>query len=364
MRLSGFIAGFIIMTALSCAGKTNEEEVQTPGPGCEYASYFGVIYNDDDDYSVKVKSFSTQSNEGNRDWIKLNNNIEYKRVVCMSTSHLSYIESLGEIERVVGVSGGQYISNSYIQSGLSSGKIADIGYEGSLNYELLISLEPDLVLTYGIEGENNQYIEKIKQFGIPVIALGDYLENHPLGKLEYIKFFGAIFNKMELADSIYEHTKLRYIKLRSLSEKSKKRNILINAPWKEVWYIPGKSSYMNILAEDAGGLILGAEVGKSYTKAYSIEEVYIMSAKADVWLNPNTISTLSELKSVVPMFSNITPVKDGRVFNNTKLSTAGGGSQFWERGVMEPDTLLMDLITILHPTLIKDHNPKYYLKIQ
>jgi iron complex transport system substrate-binding protein len=351
------LATALLVILYSCDGVSSNVLYET-GPGCEYASFFG-LKTEGENSDIIIKSSEGKMSQ----WITLPHNKDYQRIVCMSTSHISYIESLGESKRIIGVSGGQYVSSEYIQSGLSSGRIADIGYEGSLNYELLISIQPDLVLTYGIDGEDNQYIEKIKQFGINVISLGDYLENHPLGKLEYIKLFGKLLNKSEVADSIYNETKDRYIKLKEIVKDVRISNVLINAPWKEVWYIPGKKSYMNILIEDAGGKTLGSSDGSSYTKPYSIEEIFILSAKADVWINPNSISSMLELLSTNSLFSDIPPVRHKKVYNNIKLSTPGGGSQFWERGVVEPDIILKDLISIFHPELLSNYQQKYYLHL-
>ena len=363
MRINLLYIVLLFFVLHSCNGGNNQLLTSEPAPGCEYASFFG-IKEDIDGVKILINPFGRDAIDSTSGWLVLPADREYKRIVCMSTSHISYIEALGEAGRIIGVSGAQYVSSEVIKKGLIEGSISDIGFEGSLNYELLMSLQPDLVLTYGIEGENNQYIEKIKQFNIPVIALGDYLENHPLGKLEYLKLFGQLLNKRDLADSIYDSTKLKYLELRELTKNSKKRNILINAPWKEVWYSPGKSSYMNIIIEDAGGSVLGSTEKSAYTKAFSIEEVFILSSDADIWLNPNSISTMSELKSSNPLFTKIKPVVNYKVYNNTKLSTPGGGSQFWEKGVIEPDIILMDLIKIIHPDLIQNHNLKYYFNLQ
>lgn len=363
MRISLLYILLITLILHSCKSGNNQLTIFEPAPGCEYASFFG-IKEERDGIKILINPFGRNSADSLSSWLVLPSDKDYKRIVCMSTSHISYIDALGESNRIVGVSGGQYVSSEVVKKGLNEGSISDIGFEGSLNYELLISLQPDLVLTYGIEGENNQYIEKIKQFNIPVIALGDYLENHPLGKLEYLKLFGQLLNKRDLADSIYNSTKLRYLELKELTKNRNKTNILINAPWKEVWYIPGKNSYMNIIIEDAGGRVLGSTEKSAYTKALSIEEVFILSSNADIWLNPNSIATMSELKSVNPLFANISPVIEHKVFNNTKLSTPGGGSQFWEKGVIEPDIILKDLIKIIHPDLIKSHELKYYFNLQ
>ena len=75
------------------------------------------------------------------------------RIVAMSSTHIAMLNAIGEAGRVVGVSGIDYISNPVISANRDS--IGDVGYEGNINYELLISLDPDLVLLYGVNGASS-----------------------------------------------------------------------------------------------------------------------------------------------------------------------------------------------------------------
>lgn len=284
-----------------------------------------------------------------------------KRVVCMSTSHLPFISALNQSASIVAVSGGQYISDSLIKAKLKNNEIQDIGFEAAINYEMLIRLNPDIVFAYGVSGENNQYIDKIKQAGISVVVISDYMENHPLGKLEYFKFFGAFFNQELMADSLYSVAKNRYLDAKSRVDKtSYKPKVLLNAPWKDAWYIPGENNYMSHLIKDAGGIVLLSKSGESHSYTNSIENVIQEAYNADFWLNPNFFTSLKELKNSNPLFSSLPILEKGTVYNNNKRDTQGGGSDFWEHGVIEPDVILNDLINILHPQLDNKKELVYY----
>jgi iron complex transport system substrate-binding protein len=284
-----------------------------------------------------------------------------RKVVCMSTSHIAYIVSLGKSETISAVSGAKYVSDSTIIRMVNEGSVIDVGFESSLNYETLIAINPDIVLSYGISGENNVYIDKIKALGIKVIAVGDYMENHPLGKAEYLKFFGALYDCATLADSLYLKIRDEYIDERTKAESfANKKKVLLNAPWKDVWYIPGNESYMSQLIKDAGGEVLGSKSGEFHSYPNSIEDVFRLSYDADLWLNPNNFNTIEELKKSNPLFSRVDILVKGRVFNNTKRNTVTGGSDFWERGVVEPQIILKDLINILHRGDTSAANLKYY----
>jgi len=358
------LAILIIQFLCGCKNNIKEETTLKTGAGCEYATNFDILGEDESKIIVIRESWNAGTNSG--DTIKQSEykEIPLKRVVCMSTSHIAYLSALGLEDCIVGVSGSRYISNSEIKDKIKKGEISDVGFESSLNYELLISLKPDIVFSYGISGENNQYIEKMRQFGIRVVTIGDYLEEHPLGKLEYLKLFGELFGVRERADSIFNDSKISYLNYKKLAANSKRVKVLINAPWKDVWYIPGDRSYISVLINDAGGDILLSKKGKATPYSYNLEEVYSRSSEADYWLNPNNYSSIEELKYSNPLFKNIPALKRGMIFNNILRNTPEGGSDFWETGVVEPDAILRDLIKIFHPELDAGWELKYYMKVK
>lgn len=340
----------------------------------EYAKYFGIEQKEG--YTIVTINETWSGNNNVSHLVLVEKGMEtpsilpanaevihvpLEKVVCMSTSHLPYLTLLDQREALSAVSGARYISDSIIKTMVNKGEVQDIGYEASLNYEMLIRINPDLVFTYGISGENNQYIDKIRAAGIRVVVVGDYMEEHPLGKLEYLKFFGAFFGKSVISGEMYEQIKARY------NEASKrtvgvtdKPVVLLNAPWKDVWYIPGDNNYMSHLIKDAGGVVLLGRKGDAHSYAHSLENVVSQAYKSDFWLNPNFYSSLEELGRSNPLFANLPVFGKGKVYNNTKRDTPGGGSDFWERGVVEPDVILNDLINILHPTLGNKKELVYY----
>ena len=115
-----------------------------------------------------------------------------ERIVCMSSTHIAMLDAIGETGRVVGVSGIDYISNPDIQARRDS--VGDVGYEGNINYELLLSLDPDLVLLYGVNGASSME-GKLKELDIPFMYVGDYLEESPLGKAEWLVALSEVIGK-------------------------------------------------------------------------------------------------------------------------------------------------------------------------
>lgn len=109
-----------------------------------------------------------------------------KRVVAMSSTYVAMLHAIDADSCVVGVSGIDFISNPYIQA--HRDEIGDVGYDGNINYEILMSLDPDLVLLYGVSGASAME-GKLKELGIPFLYVGEYVEEDPLGKAEWIVAF-------------------------------------------------------------------------------------------------------------------------------------------------------------------------------
>ena len=283
-----------------------------------------------------------------------------KRIVCLSTTHVAFIDRLGEANRIVGVSGADYVSSELVQKRIAEKLVKDVGYEQALNYELVVSLKPDVVLAYGVGAEMAGYLQKLKDLKIPVIFIGDYLEENPLGKAEWIKVFGLLLDKYALADSIYSEVQTEYLGLKNMLPKDiVKPNVFINLPWKDIWYFTGSQGYLASLIDDAGGnyLLRHLEGNRSYP--FSIENSLEYAAKADIWINPNMANSVADIIAEVPILKGFSLVSDSTIFNNNNRVSPKGGNDFFESGTVNPHLILKDLIKIFHPNQLH-HELVYY----
>ena len=292
-----------------------------------------------------------------------------KNVVCMSSSHVAYMAALGQARTIKGISGTRFIYNKEVRQLIKNGIIEDVGGENLPNYELIMSMKPDVVIAYGISGADNSYIEKLQKLGVKTLTIGDYLENSPLGKLEYMKLFGALCGKSAMADSLFSHKVEEYLKIKEkifeAVKGSSRTKVMLNAPYKGIWYIPGGDNYTSQLIKDAGGIILGSVENSSQSTQSGFEQAYAYALQADVWLHPNTMKSIDDIISENNLFKNIPALKNGRVYNNTLRNTPEGGSDFWETGVIEPHIILHDLALILHPELFEGESGfEYYTKLE
>ena len=305
---------------------------------------------------------SCQCNSNNNGNLTENSAVP-QRVVCMSSTHIAAMEKLGLDSLIVGVSGSEYISNELIIKGLSNGKIKDIGYESSLDFETLVSLKPDILFAYNISGENSSVIEKVKRLGIKTVVINDFHKNTPIERVESIRIIGEIFGYSNRADSIIEEITNSYNYLKELTKGIEKKKILLNTPWKGTWYIPGRENYFNMMIEDAGGIIVGSKEGKVESHPYDTEEILKYSKDCEIWILQNNITSIQELILSNHLFKDFAPLITGNVYNNTLKINNKGGNDYWERGAVEPEKILEDLIRIIHPELLEDGLFHYYERI-
>ena len=309
----------------------------------EYAAYFEIIFaSEGTPEAISVIS----PYDSHRDTLYLDEPAD--NIICMSSSHVAALAAAGADSVITAVSGIRYISNPVLRSRYPE-ELQDIGYESSLDYEVIVKLRPDLLLTYTISGSEPPYIKKLRSLDIPVLVLHDHLEEHPLARAEYVRLFGALTGRLDMADSVFASVRDRYESLAAQTVQTgrKRMKALLNIPYGDAWYIPGNDNYMSRLIHDAGGTVLGAESGTSVSKVVSMEEAYRLSQKADIWLNPGHCRTRRQLEEIHQLFPSFGPMADGLpIYNNTLRTTPEGGNDFWESGAMRPDLILEDLVKI------------------
>ena len=109
-----------------------------------------------------------------------------KRIIALLTTHVAYFEALNATDRLVGVMSARTWYLEDIKQMVENGTIKEVGRFRQPNYEVILSLKPELVTVPGkIFGE--KVVKKLDELGIPYISVDLDVESHPLGKLEWIE---------------------------------------------------------------------------------------------------------------------------------------------------------------------------------
>ena len=188
----------------------------------------------------------------------------------------------------------------------------------------------------------------------------------PLGKAEWIKLFGALYCKEEIADSIFRSVEKEYLTLKNYikSHTVKKPSVMLGLPFRDTWYISPGNSYISAMISDAGGRYLWEETHSPISMPTSLEKVYIKSLDADYWLNIGTVRSKDEITAVDARLSDMKCFRQGNLFNNNNRTNSAGGNDYWESGCINPHVLLLDLASIFHPECFGTHKLFYYKKVK
>jgi iron complex transport system substrate-binding protein len=287
------------------------------------------------------------------------------RVVCLSTTHIGFIEFLSETGTIVGVSGKDFVADSNLQVKIKQDQLPDVGYDENLNFELILKLKPDVVFAYGVSGSITNTVRKLNEMGIPTVLIAEYLEEEPMAKMEWVKVFGALYDRSSMADEKFDRADSAYQHLRLLAAGAgNKPSVLLGLPWRGNWFISGGRSYVARLVSDAGGEYIFKHLDFKDSRPIALEQVYERALGADFWLNTGDALSKKDLYSVDERFRNLPCIKRDQIFNNNNRITPAGGNDIFEGGVAEPEIILSDLIYILHPQLLPSHQLKYYRKLQ
>ncbi len=280
-----------------------------------------------------------------------------KSTLVYSSVHNSLITELGAIDAIKGVCDAQYIHQKELAGRIESGEVADCGNSMTPNIEKIIKLNPDGILLSPFE--NSGTYGKLGQLGIPIIECADYMETSPLGRAEWMKFYGLLYGAQENAGKIFDATEKAYLSLKDLASKSAVRpKVLVDRLYGSSWNVPAKHSTMGIFIEDAGGTNPFSYIDKSGSSPLAGEQVLHKAGDADVWIvryTQSTDKTLAELASDNPIYTQIKALKDKNVYGCNTASVF-----FYEDIPFHPQWLLADLISILQPQVSTPEYDRHY----
>ncbi|MCS6820371.1 MAG: ABC transporter substrate-binding protein [Microscillaceae bacterium] len=285
--------------------------------------------------------------------------IPVQKFATFSTTDLAAIEALKLHKALVGVPEKEYIVSKNIQNLLQEGKLKIVGGAVSVNYEQLVALRPEMVLVTTPWNKVDRSLEKLKSLQITYLLNSSYLEEHPLGRAEWIKFIAIFFDKLPQAEKIFTEIERDYANLQQivLEQVKKKPTVLCNIPYAGTWYVPGGRSYMAKLLEDAGADYLWKEDKQTKSLALGLETVMQRGLEADFWIHFDNLPSKKALRNADKRYEKIKAFQIGNLWNNNLTKNAFSGNDFYEQGSLHPEWILADLIKIFHPTL-KLH-PKY-----
>jgi len=327
------------------------------GAPCEYARGFQIQPNEEGMLLTLLDPASP-----NTVLYRIEISSSYQRIVASSTTHVAFISALQAHKHLAGSTNPQRIYDSTFSRKLSEGAFLDLGRDMEYNLEALISANPDLVLMTGFEGQSSTD-QRLRELGIPVLHIREWMEPHPLGRAEWIKVFGLLTGRQESADSLFNLVKERYLALQQMADTlGPKPKVLSGNDFRGTWYMPARNNFMSRFYQDAGIFYPGSDQSGTASRSLSFESVLDEYADADLWVGV-PVNSLDELIASDQRYLRFRAVQTGRVYSVNRRVTAQGANDFWERGVVRPDEILSDLLRMAYPSRFTSDSLHYYLPL-
>ncbi|MCR5710081.1 MAG: ABC transporter substrate-binding protein [Bacteroidales bacterium] len=285
--------------------------------------------------------------------------IPVEKAVIYTSVHTSIAEELGALDLVAGVCEPEYITSPVVLKRISEGSIADLGNSTSPNVEKIIDIGTDMIIASPFENSGYGSAEKL---GVPIVEAADYMENHPLGRTEWVLFYGLLFGRRAEAEAVFSATERHYMELKAMAAGvERKPSVLLERRYGNSWAVPSGGSYIGRMHADAGAnYIFGGYQGAKAVHL-TFEEVFDRAGDADIWLlkyDTRTPMTYPVLRQEYEPYANFRPWKERRIFAcNTITST------YYDDITLHPDRILEDLIAIYHPDLLPGHAQRYYFPL-
>lgn len=290
--------------------------------------------------------------------------VPIQTIVVTSTTHIPSLEMLGVENTLVGFPSLDYISSEKVRARIDAGKVKELGNNQSLNTEVLIDLQPNLIVGFGIDN-NNPTLDNLQKNGLKIMLNGDWNEQSPLGKAEWIKFFGAVYNKQELAEKLFSDIEKEYRATLTLAQKTKTRpTVMQGAIFENQWYLPHGNSWGSVFIADASGKYLWSESQGTGSLSLPFETVLEKAGEADFWIGPAQFTSLKEMTTDNPHYDQFKAFRNKQVYSFSNKKGKTGGIVFYELAPNRPDLVLKDMLKILHPELLPDYQLFFFERLR
>jgi len=290
--------------------------------------------------------------------------VPVQKIIVTSTTHIPSLETLGVENTLVAFPSLKYISSETTRERIDQGKIREIGKNNSLNTEVILDLNPDVIVGFSVDGDMKTY-KKLEKSGQKIIFNSDWTEKTPLGKAEWIIFFGALYDKKEKANLEFEAIEDSYNKALKLAQKTEiKPTIFAGSIYEDQWFLPQGDSWAALFLKEANGNYLWADTEGTGSLALSFETVLDKAKDADFWIGPGQFTSIDQIIKDNKNYKFFKAVETKNVYSFSTKKGKTGGVIYYELAPNRPDLVLKDMIKILHPELLPNYELYFFEQLQ
>ena len=291
--------------------------------------------------------------------------IPLQSMIGTSSMHVALADFAVCSEILTGLENLRYVSSPAVKEKIAEGKIKEVGVEGNLNNELIVTMHPDMVMvTENPETAFSKY-QSLTEAGIPVLLNAEWMENTPLGQAEWVKLMAALVNREELVNKKFAQVEDEYTRLAKLGRNAPGKPLVITGmPYKGTWFVPKGDSFFAQFLSDAGTTYKWSDIRGTGNLALSFEAVAPEALAADFWVNTGDAVSRQDIAGRDNRYIDFKPYGSGNIYNNNNKMTDQGSNDYWESGAVNPQLVLADLISIFHPALLTGHQLVYYKQLK
>ena len=289
--------------------------------------------------------------------------VPIQSIVVTSTTHIPALELLGVENTLIGFPNTDFISSAKTRKRIDGGQVKEVGTNETLNAEILIDMAPEVIVSFGLNN-SNPTLDNLQKSGLKVLLNGDWNEQSPLGKAEWIKFFGALYGLNAKAKAIFSTIEKEYKTTLALAKKAKQKpTVLSGAMYQDQWFVPQGESWMALFLKEAQSNYLWANTKGTGSLTLPFETILEKAQKAEFWIAPGDFTSLKEMNNSNPHYAKFDAFQNKKVYSYALHKGAKGGILFFEWSSTRPDWVLKDLIAIFHPELVPQHHPYFFEKL-
>jgi iron complex transport system substrate-binding protein len=291
-------------------------------------------------------------------------NVPIQSIIVTSTTHIPSLDMLGVENSLVGFPNLNYISSEKVRARIDAGKVKELGRNNDLNTEQIIELAPSVIIGYGIDN-NNPTLENLQKSGLKILFNGDWNEQTPLGKAEWIKFFGALYGLDQEAKSIFDKIAEDYNNTKLLAKNVKNRpTVMSGAMFGDQWFLPKGDSWGSYFLKDAKANYLWGNTAGTGSLSLSFETVLEKAQHATFWIGPGQFTTLKEIATSNSHYIQFEAFRTKNVYSFSSKKGKTGGVLYYELAPNRPDLVLKDILKIVHPELLPNHELYFFEKLK
>ncbi|UYN99415.1 MAG: ABC transporter substrate-binding protein [Devosia sp.] len=291
--------------------------------------------------------------------------IPVRSLFAGSTSLNPALVAVDGVAALTGVAQRDYLATPQIVARAADEGVVEYAPAGITNVEAVVAARPDVVM---VAQAGEAEMQRVAQTSIAVVTYADWLESSPLGRAEWVKFLSLFFNAEAKANQAFAEVADNYATALALTEgigADERPQVLSGQAFGGIFYAAGGRSFMAELIRDAGGAyVFDDNASTGSFQIHDLEQLVVPARQAAFWVQASMqYQTLADIAADDPRLAALPAAKAGQVWMPDALKGPNGGVQFYELGNMRPDLVLMDLISIVHPQLVPDHQRVFYRSI-